>query len=194
MIEEIEKIIIHHALHRISDEEMENHILPKLVFFEAELKDHDEYDLMNRLKKHEYEDSEEACRHIHSLFSPLIDLRKLEKERLKQIEDNMEQYIPIKKMNSPQEWLSGTSTFEYIGIDRKKHQFVINYPYYIVVKHTLNLTGAIYLDNKMVPIRSAIENMLIEDLKKTSRGSATSIINFINSEQYLLIAKELGRI
>jgi len=194
MIEEIKKIIIGHALHQISDEELEKHVIPKLGDFEADLKDHDEYNLINRLKNGEHEDSKEACWKIHALFSPILDMRKLEEERLKQIEDTKEQYIPIKKMNIPQEWLSGTTTFEYTGMDEKKHQFIINHPYDIVIKHSLNLVGAIYLDNNFVPVRSNLEYLLIEDLKKVSRGSATSIVNFINSEQYLQVAKELGRI
>ncbi|SED94751.1 hypothetical protein SAMN04487765_0886 [Tenacibaculum sp. MAR_2010_89] len=194
MIEEIKKIIIAHALHQISVEELEKHIVPKLDDFEADLKDHDEYNLIKRLKNHKHEDSKEACWKIHALFSPLLDMRELEEERLKQIEDTEEQYIPIKKMGSPQEWLSGTTTFEYTGMDEKKHQFIINHPYNRIIKHSLNLVGAIYLDNKIVPVRSKLECLLIEDLKKVSRGSATSIVDFISSEQYLQVAKELGRI
>jgi hypothetical protein len=197
-LEKVNNAIIKHSLHQIDDQELVlivTHEFPKLT--DSVIR-YDHYNISKKLLNQLYANDSEASGIIHSLFYKLIDYAQLEEARINQILEMDEVYPKISKPKEVLQWLSGGTSFTYLGTDNKEHEFSIEYPYTLVSSKPNQISGAIYIDNNIVPIRSFFESELITDLKNSFTSpnciEIQEVINFIQSVEYLNVAKKVGRI
>ena len=135
---------------------------------------------------------------INLIFGAYINLKNLENYRLIQMQKETEHFIPIKHVIEEMEWLSGGLTLKYLGVDNLEHHIHLNFPFNKKLIITYNLIGALYLDHKLVPIRSTLEheikNALSHFISLNHHVTTKQILDYVSSKAYIYNAKEIGRI
>jgi hypothetical protein len=133
---------------------------------------------------------------VISLWGKYIDLKKLDFLRKKQIHEMKEKFIDIKKLVGVYEWISGSTSIVFIGKDEKKHNIKVNYPYDNEIVIPNCLVGAIYYDEKLVPIQSELETNIILSLKDVMSENIVlkEVLQFLTSKAYIDLNIRIGRI
>jgi len=134
----------------------------------------------------------------HSLWGKYIDLRRLDFLREAQIIEQNEQFIQIDDLIAVNAWLSGGTSIEYVGVDKMKYVLSVEFPYTKLRHRPCCVTGAVYYQHKLVPFGSALEKEVLNALAVYKENDhfedLAALMDFLFSEEYLTVAKKLGRI
>ena len=195
---ELEKKIPDNFLGNLSDKELVLFVQRNLSLLPST---NDKYDLINykRLEKSKFDDYKSGSLTIDLLCGRLINLQKVEDARKSQLESSSEKLSSCKKILSAHKWLSGGITVNYIDNNELAHSIYLCFPLKPMMIRLKDMKGALYIDNRLVPIRSELEKNLISLLEgngceEDDDGAITTIITFVNSDTYLDNAIEIGRV
>ena len=196
--EELENLVIQSALGKVEDSILIEYVKAKLSTIP---KNNNEYDELNRkrLLKTTSADYSNGRFTVDSILGNYINLTKLEEERKLQIETNSEKLAFCKVVDSAQSWLSGGLTVYFFDNKDQKHSIGLHYPLGASKIRIFDISGALYVDNRLVPVRSNLESEIIIMLKKNHceddlDGVIDSVIHFVESNIYFENAKKIGRI
>ncbi len=161
----------------------------------------DEYDELNRkrLLRTTSDDYGAGIIAVDSILGNYINLYKLEILRKLQIETNSEKLVVCKKVEAAHEWLSGGLSVNFFSNEDEKHIIYLNYPIRSLKIRIYDISGALYIDNRLVPVRSNLEYEIMNMLKTSHceddlDGVVDKIIHFVESNSYIENAREIGRI
>jgi len=184
-----------HLLHKLSNEDLIKIIKHNLSDLKPLIKQYDEF-IPQIIRRLELVEGDFHVDLIYSIWGESIDLKKLDKLRWNQVQENHEIFVGIKSINRCLGWLSGGTTIEYCGNDNSYHSIKVNYPFDNLKILPNKLVGAIYFDERLVPITSDLEIDILNGLNTSllKNEEFEEVINFIKSENYYTIAKKIGRI
>jgi hypothetical protein len=196
--EKLENLLIENAIGEVDDEYLINYIKanPSLIPPSA---DEDIELQVKRLFSEKNSEIKDKARCIDIIFGSHVNLGKYEKRRLQQIQSISKKYLHLKEIVSAHGWLSGGYTVNYIDHDDSEHIIFLEFP---LRKHRVrlkSLMGALYIDRRLVPIRSTLEYTIINLLKGNTcdddvDDAINIIIDFVSSTSYVKNARKLGRI
>lgn len=195
--QKIEQAVISNALFQVDDQSLIDTVLNNLNKLPSHFIKANK-DLIRRFEKENPNDLPTQKMGVHLLFGQYCDLAKLESERINQLSNNELKCPSIMSITQEMEWLSGGLTIDYIDHNNLPHKIHLEYPFDQKLIITHRLIGGLYLDNKLVPIRSKIENEIITNLqlnlKKRKLDVIERIIKYVTSEDYIQLAQEISRI
>lgn len=189
--------IIDNFLGKISDEELIKYVQRNLSILPCT---DDKYDTINlkRIENSTFDNFQDGKFVVDLLCSKFFELDELDEERISQIELYNEKIPTLKNITSAHKWLSGGITVNYSDENNSKHSIYLNYPIRPARIILSNIIGALYIDKRLVPVRSFLEAEIIQSLQKSDRrvdldDAIETIISFVNSNEYIKIAKKIGR-
>jgi len=195
--QKIEQAVISNALFQLDDQSLIDTVLNNLDKLPSDFLKSNK-DLIRRFETGSPNDLSSQKLGVHLLFGQYSDLAKLEYERINQLCNNEFEFPYVMSITQEMEWLSGGLTIEYIDQKKNPHKIHLEYPFDQKLIITHRLIGGLYLDDKLVPIRSKLENEIITNLqlslKNRTLDEVERIIKYVNSEDYIQLAKEIGRI
>lgn len=198
LAKELESLIIENALGEVKDAYLIQYIKTNTSLIPPSTDEYIEQQV-KRLLSNKVDEIKSEALLVDVIFGSHIDLAEFEERRLLQIKANSESMFLCQKIISAHQWLSGGFTVNCIDNENKEHSFFLEYP---LRKHRVrlkSLMGALYIDSRLVPVRSTLEFEIFNTLQShecedNDDDAINIIIDFVSSANYVDNARKLGRI